>query len=278
MRIQVLTDNQKISKDLKSEHGLCIYFETETCKFLLDTGASDLFLINALKMEIDLKDVDYVFISHGHADHTGGLSKFLEINDKAKIITSEKSFNQNFYSVRNGKRKVSVENDFSQYSDRFLFVKEDMEICSNIKIFNCTSSEFPLPKANSTLMVEFGNQLVTDDFSHELIFTYGQDELLVYSGCTHKGIINVLNEISAKTHKKINLLIGGFHLLDDNYETEEEVTGIAEYLAKNYSETYLFTGHCTGNKVYSIMKKVLGDHLNYFYTGIALVNNKYKIK
>jgi len=73
-------------------------------------------------------------------------------------------------------------------------------------------------------------------------------------------------------------LIGGFHLLDDNYETEEEVTGIAEYLAKNYSETYLFTGHCTGNKVYSIMKKVLGDHLNYFYTGIALVNNKYKIK
>ncbi len=277
MRIQVLTDNQKITNELESEHGLCIYLETQSCKFLLDTGASDLFLINALKMEIDLADVDYVFISHGHADHTGGLSKFLEINNKAKIITSEKSFHQNFYSVRNGSRKVSVVTDFSQYYDRFIFVKEDLEICSNIKIFNCTTNEFPLPKANSTLMVEVGNQLVADDFSHELIFTYGQEELLVYSGCTHKGIINVLNEISAKTQKKINLLIGGFHLID-NYETEEEINEIAVYIAENFTDTSLFTGHCTGNNAYSIMKKVFGNRLNYFYTGIALVNNKYKIK
>ena len=278
MRIQVLTDNQKITNELESEHGLCIYLETQICKFLLDTGATDLFLTNASKMEIDLQDVDYVFISHGHADHTGGLSKFLEINNKAKVITSEKSFSQKFYSIRKGKRNISIENDFSQYFERFIFVDDYLEICANIRIFNCKNTEFPMPKANSTLMVGDDIEFKVDDFSHELVFTYGQEQLLVYSGCSHKGVINVLNDIKAKTQKQINLLIGGFHLLDDNYETEEEITDIAKYITENYPDTYLLTGHCTGSKAYSILKKTLTNRLNYFYTGVTLVNNKFKIK
>jgi 7,8-dihydropterin-6-yl-methyl-4-(beta-D-ribofuranosyl)aminobenzene 5'-phosphate synthase len=53
-------------------------------KILLDTGASDVFIRNAELLGIDLSDVDYVFISHGHSDHAGGLRYFLEHNQKAK--------------------------------------------------------------------------------------------------------------------------------------------------------------------------------------------------
>ena len=98
----VLSDNRSDYSRLSTEHGLSIILQTtnerEQCdaciniaerggvrrsqtvrhKILLDTGASDVFIRNAEQLGIDLSDVDYVFISHGHSDHAGGLRYFLE--------------------------------------------------------------------------------------------------------------------------------------------------------------------------------------------------------
>ena len=84
----VLADNRSNNTELLSEHGLSVYVETENHKLLLDTGKSNIFLMNAQKLGIHLEDVDYVFISHGHNDHIGGLPFFLQINEKAKVIVS----------------------------------------------------------------------------------------------------------------------------------------------------------------------------------------------
>ena len=61
------------------EHGLSAYMEYGERRYLLDTGASDLFMLNAEKLGVDLGEVDYCLISHGHNDHIGGLSAFLEM-------------------------------------------------------------------------------------------------------------------------------------------------------------------------------------------------------
>jgi len=72
-RITVLSDNRKLDETLESEHGLCIFLDTGEFKVLLDTGASGQFIQNAERLGIDIKEIDYVFVSHGHADHIGGL-------------------------------------------------------------------------------------------------------------------------------------------------------------------------------------------------------------
>ena len=77
MKWIVLSDNRSSDSRLSTEHGLSILLRTEQHKILLDTGASDLFIRNAELLGIDLSDVDYVFISHGHSDHAGGLRYFL---------------------------------------------------------------------------------------------------------------------------------------------------------------------------------------------------------
>src|SRR5690606_30897870 len=105
MKIIVLSDNRAGVTACHTEHGLSIYVEKENLKCLFDTGASDLFIRNATEMGVDLALVDYVFLSHGHSDHLGGLEYFLKINSQAKVVLSKDVFNQQLFSNRNGLRE-----------------------------------------------------------------------------------------------------------------------------------------------------------------------------
>ena len=96
MKWTVLSDNRSRSTSgrlqgkndsrLSTEHGLSILLETEQYRILLDPGASDVFIRNAEVLGIDLSTVDYVFISHGHSDHAGGLRFFLSRIDKPEDL------------------------------------------------------------------------------------------------------------------------------------------------------------------------------------------------
>lgn len=35
--------------------------------------------------------------------------------------------------------------------------------------------------------------MVQDDFNHEIIVSFGTEQLFLFTGCTHKGVLNVLN-------------------------------------------------------------------------------------
>ena len=100
MKWTVLSDNRTNNNQLQTEHGLSILLDTGHFRILLDTGASDVFIRNAECLGIDLTTVDYVFISHGHSDHAGGLKHFLSINERAKIIVSPNAVSGKFFSKR----------------------------------------------------------------------------------------------------------------------------------------------------------------------------------
>lgn len=274
MKIVVLSDNKKIDKSLESEHGLSVYLETEKIRCLLDVGASDNFIRNAERLGVDIKSIDLLFISHGHADHIGGLIPFLEINKKADVIVSKNAVYQKFFSKRNGLHSIGINVDVNSYKDRFIYVDSELMISPEINISRTCSNKYSQPYANSTLYKDAGDGMVLDDFNHELIFTYGKDELFVYTGCAHKGLLNILDSVSMKTGENIKTVIGGFHLLDSDtvqkFETYAEVDAIALTLKNEYPQTYFMTGHCTGEQVVGELKKHLGNQLDQFYVGYTV--------
>lgn len=87
MKVTIIYDNTAFRKDLISDWGFSSLVEVEgRKKILFDTGGNGTILLeNMKKLEIDPVDVDEVFISHSHFDHTGGLSSFLDQNSKVKI-------------------------------------------------------------------------------------------------------------------------------------------------------------------------------------------------
>ena len=109
MKWTVLSDNRTMNSSLQTELVLSILLETEKHRILLDTGASDAFVRNAERLGIDLSTVDYVFISHGHSDHAGGLRHFMSINERAKVIVSPDALSGNFYSKRGNLHSITTQ-------------------------------------------------------------------------------------------------------------------------------------------------------------------------
>jgi len=84
MKATVLVDNTALfDRFFTAEHGFSAYIEAEGCRVLFDTGYSDAVLKNAQKMKIDLLGLDYIVLSHGHLDHTGGLYHLIRLFTEA---------------------------------------------------------------------------------------------------------------------------------------------------------------------------------------------------
>jgi len=270
IKISVISDNRSKESCFITEHGLSVYLETESCKYLLDTGAGDILLKNAFTAGIDLSDIDYVFISHGHSDHTGGIDSILKLNSKCKIVMSDKIAGHDFYSLRNEKRYIGTSLDFKKYLDRIVFVDAYMEF-DDFFVFNPKHRSGALPKANELLY----DGLDKDKFDHELIFCLKGFYSLLFSGCAHTGILNILDYYRQICNKNPMIVIGGFHLPDskliNQYEIQEDILNLGKAIYEQYPETKFITGHCTGDNAYETLKLVLRDNLDLLYAGFKLI-------
>jgi 7,8-dihydropterin-6-yl-methyl-4-(beta-D-ribofuranosyl)aminobenzene 5'-phosphate synthase len=267
-KIVILSDNRTNDPKYETEHGLSIYMETLSGEFLLDTGASDLFIRNAEIMGIDLANVDYCLLSHGHNDHIGGLPAFLQINQKARIILSADIPGAEYISTRKYRHSITGNIDFTKHPDRFIFINDNNTTIEHIHVYANIAQKHSLPLGNRNLLIRGPNgEYLPDTFHHELAFVI--DEVL-FTGCAHNGIINILDAIN----EHILLSIGGFHLLDSHldmhYESKEQLQTVASYLTQNYPEVRFYTGHCTGNHSLEILTKT-NNHIHQFQCGDQII-------
>lgn len=91
-KITTLVENAVYRRNLQAEHGLSLLIENNGYKILFDTGQSDLFIRNATLSDIEIAEVDFLILSHGHSDHTGGLRHFLSVNKKLRLSVNRKPF------------------------------------------------------------------------------------------------------------------------------------------------------------------------------------------
>lgn len=263
MKWTVLSDNRSCNPVLATEHGLSILVETQSHKILLDTGASDAFIRNAELLGADLSDADYVFISHGHSDHAGGLRYFLECNRQAKVIVSPDAVSGKFFSKRGYLHSITAEWPKTD-DDRFLKVSQTCRIAEGMKVIANIPQSRPLPKGNQALFVQDAKgDYIRDDFRHELaLYADG----LLFTGCAHSGLENILSACPWPVHS----VVGGFHLLDAQ-ESEEELTALARRLKEGYPQSKFYTSHCTGDGVFEVMKGVMGERLQLFSAGTIIL-------
>ena len=227
-----------------------------------------MFIRNAMQMGIDLGTVDYVFVSHGHSDHAGGLRHFMEVNKRAKVIVAPEAVKGKFYSQRNGLHSITTVWP-EEIGERFIMVDHTCEVADGIQVMAHIPQTHPVPKGNRHLFIkdDEGNYL-PDDFRHELaLYTDG----LLFTGCAHSGLENIL----AACPWPVSTVVGGFRLLD-GHESRDELLGLAQRLTDNYPQTVFHTSHCTGDMAYDIMKKAMAERLHGFCCGTTCETGEMK--
>ena len=250
MKITALTENTS-KNNLPSEHGLSLYIETENNTILFDTGQSGLFSENAKKLGLDLSSVDIMVLSHGHYDHGGGIKEFLKLNKTAPVYMSKYAFEPHY----NGERYIGLDETIDR--ERIVFTDGVTKIGKGLTLYSCNEREKLEDFGSFGLNMLQNEKLVPDDFRHEHYLLIEENgKRVLFSGCSHKGIINI------ESWFKPDVLVGGFDL--SKLDLGEKLKACAEKLTAFDTEYY--TCHCTGVEQYEFMKKYM-NRLGYICTG-----------
>ena len=253
MKVVTLMENTACCEDLCAEHGLSLYLETENHKILFDAGQSAAFADNAAKLGVDLKAVDFAVLSHGHYDHSGGLGRFLEINETAPVYVSRHAFEPHCNTAG---RYLGVDPAL-QGHPWIRFVAEETALAEGITLHRLEA----MPSDTAGLLMEENGERKPDDFRHEQYLLIEENgKRILISGCSHKGILQIVDAFCP------DILIGGFHFM--KIEDRNVLKAAAEKLLEY--ETVYYTGHCTGQKQYNYLKSIMGDRLHYIAAGTVL--------
>lgn len=272
MKITCLIENVTENSNMVCEHGLSFFIEKDGFNILFDTGASGAFVDNAQNMKIDLKNLDATVLSHSHYDHGGGLESFFRINKESPIYFRENADGEYYLKyLFFFKKYIGLNKKLLKYnSDRINFIKKNTEILPCIHLITNIKTKYPFPTGSKYLYQKKNNSLLKDDFSHELMMIIDdKDGIIIITGCSHHGILNMVETaLDLFPNKKIKAVFGGFHLiglLNNMADSRAHVQEIAQKLME-YPIDKIYTGHCTGEKAYSVLKEIMKDKLEYFAT------------
>lgn len=225
----ILYDNYLHKEGTKTDWGFSCLIEGTEKTILFDTGTQpEILLHNVKALNVDLKKVEQIVITHDHGDHTGGLSEVLNINPNVSVYLPV-SFPYEFV------RKVEMS------KARVESVDEPVEICDNVFLTG---------------------EMVGHAKEQSLIINT-QKGLVIVTGCSHQGIVKVLKRAKDILDKPIYLVFGGFHLGGTSDRTVQKIIQSFEELdVEKCGAT-----HCTGDRAIDMFKKAFGENYMSMGTG-----------
>lgn len=270
VRITILMDNAPGVPSLLTEHGLSVWLDFGDKRLLWDTGQSEKLFDNAQRLNVDISSTNAVILSHGHYDHTGGLSKVIQAAPTAKVYLHPKAMEPK-YSLKNGvTRSIGMSRDAQlQLLEREV---EGGVIFTDRRttVFDGVMATGPVPRCTSFENTggHFYGDLactVVDDLADDQSLFFESDEgLVVVLGCAHSGVVNILNAVARWTGRRtIYAVIGGMHLLNaDENRINETIEAF-----KRYDIQIIAPLHCTGADPTQRLKETLG--LRYRSLGVG---------
>jgi len=268
VRVIVLSDNYVVKPSpLLGEWGLSLLIEVEsggsTTRILYDTGQTGIALVNNMRvLDIDPNTIDYLVLSHGHYDHTGGVPKLLEsVTKKLTILLHPSAFEKKVV-LRSGVLKyIGVPFSKSLLEDKgWLIETRDPVEISPGALFSGEVTRYGYPEYTPDMYAIRDGKIVKDHMMDDsaLIVNLRDKGLVIITGCGHAGILNIVEHAFTVTGvRRLYAIIGGLHL---ERESRDNVLDVAKRL-RDLDVKLVVPLHCTGREATQTLREVLADRV-----------------
>ena len=273
IRITTLSENTAGTGDLLAEWGLSILIATGRENILFDTGKTITASYNTDSLEIDLKRIDKIVLSHGHYDHTGGLHQILRQMGKEVEVIAHPDIWAAKYRRRKGEKDKYIgvpfqRQELESLGANFTLTTKPVKVSANIM----TSGEVPMvtdyETIDSGLFVKSDGGWQPDKLLDDLSLIINTEKgLVVVLGCAHRGMINILYHARQLTGvKTIHSVLGGAHLIS----ASRERIRLTIAALKELGVQKLGLCHCTGLPAVSLLAHEFGDKFFFNNAGTTI--------
>ena len=273
LKITTLIENMPDeSGNLAYEHGFSVFVEFEGKRILFDTGQSGAFVKNAEALDINLSTADYVVLSHGHYDHTGGVSTLLEVLEKqTSFYMGEEFFEAKYKLLEDGSYKYNgnpFEREILEQREELVklhYVKNGVTwLTENVVLLKGFDRVTEYEGVNPKFFIKTESGYEQDLFVDEIALGFLTEEgLVLLVGCSHVGIVNILEYVKQKLQIPVVAVLGGTHLVEAD---EERLVKTAEAL-KKHGVKKIAVSHCTGEVGMELLRKEFAEEFVLNNTG-----------
>ncbi|MBN1657010.1 MAG: MBL fold metallo-hydrolase [Anaerolineae bacterium] len=259
----ILEDTASPGSPLRNEHGLAFLVESAGRRLLFDTGQTSGTLGHNLNLlGVDPATIDALAISHGHYDHTGGLSALIPLLRPGTPLYANPDLFRERFADREGRIErigPSVE-------------REEVETHLDLKLSAAPQQTIPgvwttgeiveRPEAqgsSASHLMRDGDHLVADRYRDDLslVIELG-DHLALLCGCCHAGLLNTLAHVDQAFDRPISVIAGGLHL---GGVADQGLQRIVKELSAMPALKAVYPNHCTGRAPTDLLARTLGANV-----------------
>lgn len=235
------------------EWGFAALVEADGHRILFDTGAHpDTVLRNLEALKVDIADIEEVILSHHHWDHTAGLVTLRQALSKKnpKALSTAYVANGIFYSRPRangveGNRMIDAKAKYEAAGGRVVELNGPRQLYPGIWLTGPVPRKYPERNWSGTgkLRQADGKEAEDNLPEDQTLVIETEKGLVVVAGCSHAGIVNILDFARTRIRNApIHAAIGGLHL----YTAKEETLAWTASKFKEFGLQNLLGAHCTG--------------------------------
>jgi 7,8-dihydropterin-6-yl-methyl-4-(beta-D-ribofuranosyl)aminobenzene 5'-phosphate synthase len=275
-RITILCENTAIpARGILGEHGFSALIETAAGSYLFDTGQGGTLLHNAAALGLDLARIDKILLSHGHFDHTGGLTHVLGLCAPIDVYSHPDIFLKRCARIRvRGKDAFKpVHNPMSatrlkRIGARLIFNTAFTQIDRNLYLTGEVPRAALFEKPDSRLVIKKAGRIVPDQLKDDqAAILKTRKGLVVIFGCAHSGMINTLQHIRRNMPcDNLYMVIGGTHL---GFLSDSQVAESIDCL-RSFFIARIGVSHCTGGRASLALMNAFGEKFFFANAGAVI--------